>query len=285
MHPSRMEIRSLLEGTLADTGAQSILSAHLQQCEFCADIADEERMILEELQKTSTEAISPELQKLGSRWYQASLLGVLVDLTPLTTARDAAGLRIAADTSGPKTPRIESLLTLFSEKPEFVLNVMRDNSAHKDYLQLSSDEPENVSQVLVRIPQLDTELLTDPQGRVELPEQLTSDAATLNWQVKLPSAIFDLEPIVYDPDEVEFSQEIELASDKHDRIQVTFQRKTEGAQVIIRVLELDGQTDFKHVRVALSQENALSHIETAPDKPVTFDILDKDRAIHIRLFN
>jgi len=232
MHPTRVEIRSLLVGALEDSSIRSGVEAHLRECEFCAEIADEERQILVELEKPVAELSAPETTALGERLFAESLFGMVVSLKPLTSPELAPQARIAADTSEANAPRIESLLTLFSEQPEFVLNVMRDNVAQKDYLQLSSDNPRNVSQVLVRVPQLDAELLTDSHGHADLPKQLTGAPTGLHWQVKFPTAVFDLEPIVYDPEKVEFSKEVELESDKQDRIRVTFQRKTEGTQVL-----------------------------------------------------
>ena len=283
MHPTRAEIRSLLDGTQADPATQSKLDEHLQKCEFCADIAAEERLILQEVAKSAGADLSS--QAFGERLYAQLHYGTIVNLKPLGDSKSESQTRIAAHTPETNTPRVESLLTLFSEKPEFVLNVMRDNSAQKDYLQLISDDPQNVSQVLVRIPQLDTELLTDTLGHANLPEQLHGDPAAFNWQVKFPTAVFDLEPMIYDPEKVEFSKEVELESDKQDRIQVTFQRKTEGAQVIIKVLELDGKTQPERVRVVLTQEDTPTLIETDSQHPATFDINDHERTINIRLFS
>ncbi|MEW5995958.1 MAG: hypothetical protein AB1744_16400, partial [Candidatus Zixiibacteriota bacterium] len=165
-----------------------------------------------------------------------------------------------------------------------VLQLARDVEKRQDYVQLISEDATLTANVMVRIPELNMEVITNHQGFASLEDITVRDPHQLTWQLKLPEAVFSLEPLTYDPNRTEYAKEVELHTDWNDRITVTFEGKTEGKRILIRILELDGRADFGHVRVQLSQRE-LSHIRDAEgNETIAFDLTDEQDTINIRLF-
>ena len=111
-----------------------------------------------------------------------------------------------------------------------------------------------------------------------------TNPAELRWQIKLPDATFELIPAHYDPEQVEFSTQAVLESDRDDKIQVVLERKTEGKQIVVRVLELEGKDELDSVRISISQGQSGQLAQTRQGEPATFEIADPMRSIQIRLF-
>jgi hypothetical protein len=212
--------------------------------------------------------------------YAASLRSLQTDLL-----RSSIRRLLAADGEGEFSPPVVNIATFFSDNPEVVLRVMRDTEEKRDYLQLVSADPSLVSNVLVRIPEQDKEFLTDSSGKAEITGIPTEDLEELGWQIKMPDAAFSLETLAYDPDSVEYRREIVLETEQNDRIRVSFEGKTEGKQIAISILELDGKTEFDSVRVILSQNDIAETRSITPSQIATFNLSDKVNTIKIRLFN
>jgi hypothetical protein len=62
------------------------------------------------------------------------------------------------------------------------------------------------------------------------------------------------------------------------------EEKTEGKQIILQVLALDGKADFEPVRVAVTQSGTIRWADAGPQQPVTFNLTDPSQEIRIRLF-
>jgi hypothetical protein len=161
---------------------------------------------------------------------------------------------------------------------------MRDFDRGHDYLQLISDDPALSSHIMVQIPQLQKEFITDENGRAEIDASVLDKPDQLSWQIRMPDAVFSLEPLVYDPNKTEYSKDIVLTTEKQDKIKVTFEGKTEGKQISIRILELDGRTDFGVVRVSVSQHHASLFKDVKRNESLSFDLVDATDEIKIRLF-
>ena len=62
------------------------------------------------------------------------------------------------------------------------------------------------------------------------------------------------------------------------------ERKTEGKQISIRILKLEGKSDFKRVRVGISQEGRAIIKSVDKDGRISFDLDDLSTPINIRLY-
>lgn len=283
MHPSAKELRRFLENRLDEPSAGRIRE-HLQQCEFCRGFCENQRLFLDSVSRAAEEAIPTKALQLADRLYKDALAGKIISLEPLLSEVSAPPLHLAADGDKEFTPHVQNLTTLCSESPEIILRVMRDLDKGQDYLQLISDNPALSARVMVQIPELKREFITDDNGQATLESGLPDAPEKLTWQIKMPEAVFSLEPLVYDPDKTEYAEDIILETQRKDKIKVTFEGKTEGKQISIRILELDGRTDFGRVKVSVSQQNVSVFKDVERNERLSFDLIDANDKINIRLF-
>ncbi len=282
MHPSKTDLRLFVDRRLDDSGKESEISAHLEKCEFCREFCDNYRLYIKSFEEASQEEIPEKFKKLADRIYRESFGSRIIYLTPFE--KSATSFRLAADGEKESKPNIQNLSTFYSDDPELVLRVMRDKNKGYDYIQLIGENQDIASNVLVQIPELKKEYLTDMRGRAKLEESLLMDLSRLKWQIKIPDAIFSLEPLVFDPETVEYEKEVFLETEKDDKIKIRFEGKTEGKQISIQVLQLEGKTEYGFVRVLISQKNRQQMKETAPDRELRFDVTESGAEINIRLF-
>jgi hypothetical protein len=281
MHPSQRTIRDLVDGHLDRACATEIL-AHLAECEFCREYLDNYKLYIESVNQSKIIELPAGVKNFADELYGKAILGKIIPLTHFG-ADTISVLYNAADGSAP-LPDIINLATYYSENPELVMRVMRDRKKDIDYIQLIGAEPNLTSNILVQLPDENKEFLTDGLGQAILKDISSDKISNLKWQIKMPDASFSLYPLKYDPDKVEYEKEITLETDRHDKIKVTFAGKTEGKQINIRIVELDGKSDFGRVRISVSQNDKTDLHSIAANEILSFNLVKPDSEIKIRLF-
>jgi hypothetical protein len=284
MHPTKADLKSFVENQLSDEHARETITAHLKLCEFCREFCEDYRLLTDSLNSAASVELLPRALKLAERLHRQASTGRIISLVPLSTEVIPPPTLMAADSEPGFTPDVVCLATLYSEAPELILRLMRDRRQGSDYLQLIGSDAALVSNVLIEAPTRNRQFLTDQSGRVPLDAGALDDLQAEKWQIKMPEADFQLTPLVYDSERVEYASDVLLETDKNDQIKVTFAGKTEGKEITIQILKLNGSTDFKQVRVSLSQDNAGEVKTAAGDRRVTFAINDRTSTIGIRLF-
>ena len=283
MHPSAKELRRFIEKRLDEPSAGRV-KEHLGECEFCREFCDSYQLFLDSISRASKEGLPTKALQLADRLYHDALAGKIIFLEPLLSEVSAPPLRLAADGEKEFAPHVQNLTTLCSEIPEIILRVMRDLDKGQDYLQLISDDPALSTRVMVQIPELKREFITDDNGQATLESGLPDAPEKLTWQIKMPEAVFSLQPLVYDPDKTEYAKDIILETERKDKIKVTFEGKTEGKQISICILQLDGRIDFGPVKVSVSQQNVSVLKDVKCNELLYFDLIDANDKINIRLF-
>lgn len=285
MHPSKEKLRRYADGT-SNQHEASLIEKHTSVCGFCREFVKEYQLLAQSVAEASAEPLPECARAQAESLYRQALRGLLVAMTPLSESMPEQPIALAADgASRDKSDlSLENLTTLYSEDPEIVLRVMRDRSSNQDYLQLISESAEAVDNVLVQIPSLGREYLTDSKGWAELDKVAEESLNDIKWQIKMPDAVFDLEPLVYDPDRTEYSKQVDLETENNDQIRVTFEGKTEGKQVSLEILRLDGSVDFGSIKVTISHDESQSIMDAHPNQPIRFDLAESQSVVKIRLF-
>ncbi|MEE9442392.1 MAG: hypothetical protein V3V99_06970 [candidate division Zixibacteria bacterium] len=282
MHPDKEKLSLYVEGRLGDTDSD-LIAKHLTQCEFCCEFCDNYVLLSKSMELSETENLPPEALDLADRLFKHSIKSNIIELKLLGSSYGRVN-HLAADGNEIKRERTKNIATLYSQDPEVVLRVMHDSKQKHDYLQLISDDINLVSRVMIQLPELGHEFITDENGYADARDTVLRDCDKLKWQIKMPDAIFNLEPLVYDPEKVEYQEGTIFETEKHDKIRITFQGKTVGKQITLQILELEGSSDFDTIKVVVSQGKATKIIDAGPDEAVTFDISDPANPINIRLF-
>jgi len=285
MHPTREELRQFADQNLADTGRQNEIADHVEACEFCSEFCQDYLSLTEDLASPPDKPLPEKLRQLADNLFDDALRSTIIDLKPLTTGTaETPASYLAADGEPHRRSGVHSVATFCSENPEVVLRVMRDPQKGNDYLQLLAEDSRLAAHVMVQVPELGKEIITDAEGRAAVDLEPTENLEQLKWQLKMPEAVFSLEPLQYDPEKVEYAEEVVLETDRHDRVEVRFEGKTEGKLLAIRVVALDGRADFGSARISVSQENKSRLLTVAPGQAVEFGPIDSDTTINIRLY-
>lgn len=283
IHPTKRELRQFLENTL-DTDKRAAVEHHVGNCEFCAEYLENERHFSElSAQADFQQTDSTEQEQIGGL-FQNAIAGLSMAMRPMEVEAPRPLRLLAADGKTEAAPSVECLCTFYSDTPELVMRVMRENPAGKDYLQLVGDELALISNVLVRLPGHGKDVLTDARGRAELSHLGIEGYSSLKWEIKLPDAVFSLEPLDYDPEKTIHSEEFMLSTDSDSTIKVTFDDKTEGKQISIEILALDGQSDFENVRLFVSQGDSIQPASAELGKKMLFPLADNTTRVEIRIF-
>jgi antitoxin (DNA-binding transcriptional repressor) of toxin-antitoxin stability system len=177
MHPTRYELEAYILENLRDPERVIYVRDHLQECEFCREMVTDFEEYLQELKAAEPVRIT-------------SINDLRIDLKPLAEENQRTPLFMAADGSSKKPSRSSSLGTFYSEKPELVLRVMSSESGSR-YLQLMGDDPESYANVMVRLPELDYEFMTDSTGCADISGYDFGQVEKLSWQVKMPEAVMN----------------------------------------------------------------------------------------------
>ncbi len=283
MHFSQKLLKDFVLSRLTEPESSKI-SGHLTECEFCSEFCDNYRLYIQATDETAAIEIPAAAMDLAERLYAEAFQGKIIDFKSPVDCIESP-LSVAADGSDQLRTDVINLGTFYSENPDLVLRIMRDKAGGVDYLQLTGKNPELTSHVLVQLPEMNMEFVTDDRGKAILTNLPESAVTGLKWQVRMPDASFSLKPLKYDPNAVEYTQEIVLETDRHDKIKITLQGMTEGKQINIRILELDGKSDFDAVKIVVSQKENISSKTTSDKDTHAFNLDNSEAEIKIRLFS
>lgn len=283
-HPARKLLEALADNNLKAADGGKEIRTHLEVCEFCREYLEDyltHGKVIGELMATP---LSGQITSFLDRLSRHNRRGLVIDMTLLPVVTLAPQKYLAADSPAPGRAGSLSIATLYSESPEIVLRMMRDQHDDSRYLQLIAESTDLTANVLVCAPEIGAEIATDSDGRAVLPESVTSNPADLLWQVRLPEASFDLQPLVYAPNKIEYSRDTVLESDRGDRIRVTLLGKTVGKQIEIELLQLDGQEDFEKVKILLIEDRHLELQSLGSGQRVLFTLPEHTSTINLRIF-
>jgi hypothetical protein len=283
VHPSKDELRKYVDSQLGKSDREQIRK-HLNECELCRIFCEDYKDLAVMLQSARNERMRASTLKLGQALFQTALKHLNINLIPLKTEIVSTRMKLAADGSKADIKKVRNIATLYSEDPEVILRVMRNLENNRDYFQLISDNENFISNVMVRIPELGCEFITDENGYSNIEEGFKAEYEQTKWQIKMPAAIFDLDPLKYDPETTEYAEEVIIETESRDKILVTFEGKTKGKQISLSILQLNGQVDFGTIKVHITQKGlSKTEIVTSHDK-ISFTMASPQDEIKVRLF-
>ena len=288
MHPSEVELIGYANATPDERAQLGALAEHLQVCRSCRDRLERLEDWRDAVADSLSQGLPDEAVALTERVYQDALFAArTIPLVPMTFDPAEEPSRLAADGDiVPASPvGLKHLATLYSERPEIVLRVMRDKQTQEDSLHLLGKDPALVRNVLIHIVEPPMDFVTDHRGVANLGRGRLDDPASLQWQVRLPDATFVLSPLEHEPQTSSAAREFELAAEGGNRMGVTLDRAAEGMVLRLRPIAIGGREDFERVRLVISQGQAERRIvETYGAEPCVVSRLSAAAPIDIRIF-
>lgn len=286
MHPNRQELIKYADKGFSGTNKQAEITAHIDECEFCAEFISNYKAVRQAEQETELSQPLPQnMRNLANRLFMDSLLGRVIELNSLSD-QSATGDSplIAAHGVESEPSGVKCIATLYSENPELVMRLMQDLSRESNYLHLIADTPELTDHVLVQIPEYKREFVTDENGIANIDLTDIQNIGAANWQIKMPDAVFELEQLKYEPEKFEYSHEQLLKTDRGDKIRIRLEGRTESKLLSIEVLKLAGQENIGEVTACVTCRTD-SDLKSVPlRKPVSFGPVDANATIQIRLY-
>ncbi len=263
LHP---DIESLVDFArapdLVAEQAQESIATHLSVCRACQSVAD------------SVQAVQAQTA-LGETIFLSSVMP------------DEIGppdYRLAADGCDEFTPTVKCLATFYSESPEVVLRVIMDAGRDQAYLEVMASDPQDLAFAIIRCPELDHEYVTDSVGRAAIDLTGVTDVSSLSWQVQAAQAAFQLNLLECDPDKIEYADAMVLETDRGDTIEVSFVGKAIGKTISLKVLRLDGRSDYERLKVTLVHEHGSCFGMAEPGQTIQLGPVDCDSDIKIHLY-
>lgn len=280
MHPLREELNRFVEG---QETAQSTI-AHIRDCEFCSLYCERYELLLSEIDAAGSldrEDISEIASSLFAGKSDPNIIHLsLFHRIPLPGQRRL----LAAEGERAAEPVLQNLATWFSQEQDIVVRVMRDTEHAVDFLQVLAPDESLMAHVLIESADSQLTYVTDGQGKVEFALRQVEGLASIKWQIRLPEAVFQLDSMSYDPERVKSETDTILESPGGDRVSIKLQEKTEGKEIIVRVLALDGNAQYQQARVAITSKSGTEVKPVTPSDTLKFALVDANTEIGIRIF-
>lgn len=283
MHETRKTLKAFVGNELRAEDRDRA-QKHVELCEFCSDYVENLRLFKGFHEESAAVPLPSRAIRVRDRLFFEALRSTVIELRPLRDERDPGPHLMAADGRKETQPEIQGLSSFFSEDPELVLRIMRNNRTGQDYLELIGEEPALISGVLIDAPELHREFITDEKGRADISDVQVKNYDDVKWRIKMPDAVFSLERLTYDPDQTEHSEEVILETETGNKIRVRLEDKREGKQISIEILELDHKSEFGEVQIAVPQAREAVIQTVASGRSAMFTLTDMDAKIEIRLF-
>ncbi|MGB5105322.1 MAG: hypothetical protein WBP29_11915 [Candidatus Zixiibacteriota bacterium] len=279
MHPLYKELDAFVEGRQVDPA----IIDHINNCEFCRTYCERWKLLLDSVDSTKIPA-QADLDAAAEKIFAAQPPAKIINLTSMTTQRLPEQRVLAADGGQTGDPELQNLATWFSQEQDIVVRVMRDTLHKVDFLQVIAPNDSLMSHVLVESVDSNHAFVTDEQGRAEFGLRQIEDLASIKWQIKLPEASFQLKQLSYDPEHIESQADTILTSPGGDKVSVKLVRKTEGKEIIVRVLALDGNEKYQKARVAIISKSGTEIKSIHPNDALRFILVGPDTEIDLRIF-
>jgi len=277
-----------LEQLVWDCNVQAAWRTHLQQCDFCRDRFHWLTSYYQRFQEEYELSLTPNLR---------SVLGTQTDLAkqrtyiayPFVSERvpplPPKGFPILKADSKTDDP-FENLGVLVTENQEVLVRVMRNTDTKEVTLHLIAESAEKYRNVLVRIPSLEGEYISDEHGRVSLGRVMLPSRDELFVEVQTPRATFELASLEFPQDQLVAQTEVVLTNEQNDSIRVEFIPADLRYTLKVHLLTLRQKEEKSHLRVmVVRRSNGQRWMKAAQKGVAVFQGLQQNGELRIQVFD
>lgn len=247
----------VLKEKLGKKGVSPRFKEHVQECAHCSERAAQLETFYGEFKKISSEPVSlleyrfiQDIARNFSRWNH-----IAYPLSFKDTPHSVVGVPVvlaAASTEVIKLKPFQNLGVLTTEDGEILVRVIRTVKNGEITLHLISDHKQNYRNVLVSIPTVDKEYISDEKGKVHMGDLSLPETTDLLVKIQTPCASFDLTPLdIWSTQEVA-QTEIVLTNERNDSIKVEFIPSDLDYALKVHLLKIPS-ADNKRLRIMVTR--------------------------------
>ncbi len=226
--------------------------------------------------------LNEELKRLRAIWVESATPDVihLSPLAPNAGREIPTPLNLAAQ--GVRKDAGHDAVTLASEDQQVLLRVVRDAHTKETWLYVVADDPALYENVLVRLPSMDKEFVTDPQGRVNLGVVDWPEKELLAAEVRPPKATFTMSPFRT----IETGEAVELRSTSGDRVKLALTGEGHNYRLEVNIVELSKTRKKTSLKLAVRMAGTERLVEIQPvvSDQACFGDLDVAEKLEVYLY-
>lgn len=262
---------------------------HVQNCAYCSMRTDRLEIFYGEFKKSSSEPVSPleykfiqDITRNLSSWIHVACPLPFQDIHQSKDRLPA--VLAAASTDVARLKPFHNLGVLTTEDGEILVRLIRTEKNSHITLHLISDHPQNYKNVLVTIPNVDKEYISDNMGKVHLGNLSLPKATDLLVKVQTPFASFDLTPIdIWGAEEVA-QTEIVLTNERNDSIKVEFIPSDLNFTLKVHLLKIPS-AENNHFRIMVTRGKQDPKMIKIKKGLAVFQGLKKNSELSIKVFD
>lgn len=262
---------------------------HLEKCAHCSERAAKLETFYGEFKKISSEPVSlleyrfiQDIARNFSRWIY-----IAYPLSFKDTRQSVVGIPAvlaAASTDVVQLKPFQNLGVLTTQDGEILVRVIRTVKNSEITLHLISDHEQNYRNVLVSIPNVNKEYISDDNGKVHLGDLSLPETKDLLVKVQTPCASFDLTPLdIWGTEEVA-QTEIVLTNERNDSIKVEFISSDLDYALKVHLLKIPS-ADNKRLRIMVTRGKRDPKIIKTKKGLAVFQGLKRNGELSIKVFD
>ncbi len=280
----------VLEEKLGKKEVDSRFGEHLQKCVYCNERAAQLKTFYGEFKKISSEPVSlleyrfiQDIAENFSRWIH-----IAYPLSFKDTSQSSEGMPVvlaAASKDEKKLTPFNNLGVLTTKDGEILIRLIKTVKNGNITLHLISDHKQNYRNVLVTIPNVNGEFVSDDNGKVHLGNLSLPETTNLLVKVQTPCASFDLTPIdIWGTEEVA-QTEIVLTNERNDSIKVEFVPSDLNYALKVHLLKIPSADENNHLRIMVTRGKQNPKIVETKKGLAVFQGLKRNGELIIKVFD
>ncbi len=280
----------VLRGKLGETPVNLKVKEHIHNCAHCSERATRLETFYGEFRKIVSKSVSlleyKFIQDLAGHF--SSWRHIAYPLSFENASHSVEGIPAvleAASTDVVQFKPFQNLGVLTTRNGKILVRVIRTAKNSDITLHLISNHEQNYKNVLVEIPNVDQEFISDNRGKVHLGNLSLPATTDLLVKIQTPFASFDLTPIdIWGTEEVAES-EVVLTNESNDSIKVEFIPSGLDYALKVHLLKIASTDENNHIRIMVTRSKRDPKILQPKKGLAVFQGFKKNGELTIKVFD
>lgn len=263
------------------------IASHLDQCHHCRDILEKYKSFynashyeFKAITEGKISTFRDQMLPLENK-YTLNLISWTSQFSDLQ--KEPATLAADVDFVKAET-QYENLAVLSDTSGEMIARIMHEKVENKWRLHLISDKPDKYQDVLIRLLPFDQQYVTNEFGQVEVENLASEQMSKLKLEVSTPSAVFDLDTLIPNWEEIIGKGQIHIENQDQEHIEIEFLPSGSNYTLRINLDQIssqDGSQKLHAVAVKSKKQSWLANVESGV---ALFRNVDFEPGIQVKVF-